>query len=244
MKDRLAPALQRSRAIYRDPMREPALDAFYAPFITPGALVFDVGAHVGDRTACFRRLGARVITVEPQPDCAALLRDEFGSDPQVRIVEAAVGAQQGHAKLYRNEANPTVSTLSRDFIAAARDADGWRDQTWSSQIEAPVLTLDALAQAHGRPCFIKLDIEGYEHEALKGLSHPAPALSFEFTTIQREVAVACIERLGTLGYAAFRASLGETLAFSQAAPVGATQMIGWINQLPASANSGDVYAWL
>ena len=38
-----------------------------AQFVRPGDLVFDVGAHVGDRIAAFRRLGARVVAVEPQP---------------------------------------------------------------------------------------------------------------------------------------------------------------------------------
>lgn len=238
-------ALERSRAIYRgDPAREAALDAFYARFIKPGALVFDVGAHVGDRTACFRRLEARVVAVEPQHECAALLRDEFGGDAQVAIVEAAIGAEVGRARLHRNEANPTVSTLSREFIAAARNADGWREQNWTSEIDVPVRTLDNLMMTHGVPHFIKLDIEGFEHEALRGMSQAAAALSFEFTTIQRNVARACIMRLGELGYKSFRGSLGETLAFAQPAALDARGILEWVGALPSSANSGDIYAWL
>ena len=38
------------------------MDRLYAQFITRDDLVFDVGAHVGDRVASFRRLGARVVT--------------------------------------------------------------------------------------------------------------------------------------------------------------------------------------
>jgi FkbM family methyltransferase len=238
-------ALETSRAIYRgDPAREAALDDFYRAFITQGALVFDIGAHVGDRTACFRRLGARVIALEPQPDCAALLREEFSTDAQAQIIEAAVGSQQGSARLHRNEANPTVSTLSTEFIAAARDADGWREQNWTSEIDVPVLTLDDLITTHGIPSFIKIDIEGFEHEALKGLSQAVPALSFEFTTIQRDVASACIARLSKLGYKSFRGSLGETLAFAQATPLDAAQIAQWVLTLPGAANSGDIYAWL
>jgi FkbM family methyltransferase len=238
-------ALERSCAIYRnDPAREAALDEFYRAFVSQGALVFDIGAHVGDRTACFRRLGARVIALEPQPDCAALLRAEFAGDAQVQIVEAAIGAQQGSARLHRNEANPTVSTLSTDFIAAARDAEGWREQNWTSEIDVPVRTLDDLIATHGVPHFIKLDIEGFEYEALKGMQQGVPALSFEFTTIQRDVARACIARLGELGYKSFRGSLGESLAFAQVKPLDAADILEWMLTLPSAANSGDIYAWL
>src|SRR6476620_1541006 len=76
------------RMYYGDSARRAAMDRLYGEFVRSGDLVFDIGAHVGDRTACFRRLGARVVAVEPQPDCAALLRSEFGADGQVEVVEA------------------------------------------------------------------------------------------------------------------------------------------------------------
>ena len=69
-------------------------------------------------------------------------------------------------------------------------------------------------------------------------------MSFEFTTIQRDVAGACLERLGALGYRAFNACLGESMVFAHAVPIGAEAMADWIAALPHEANSGDVYASL
>ena len=87
-------------------------------------------------------------------------------------------------------------------------------------------------------------IRGGEIGRLPGLARPPRALSFEFTTIQREVAAECLARLASLGYRAFNACLGESMRFEHAAPVGAAAMAGWIAALPHAANSGDVYASL
>src|SRR5262249_13553802 len=73
------------RLYYGDRGRRAAMERLYAQFIEPGDLVFDIGAHVGDRIAAFRRLGARVVAVEPQPPLAKVLRLLYGRDRNVTI---------------------------------------------------------------------------------------------------------------------------------------------------------------
>ena len=238
----MARAIGRSVRLYHQPARRPLLDAFHARFLGAGDLAFDVGAHVGDRTLSFRRLGARVVAVEPQPALLRALRLILRGDTGVTLVPALLGATEGEAMLHLNRANPTVATASAAFIAAAAGAPGWEGQDWDAALPRPRTTLDALAARHGAPHFIKVDVEGWEAEVLAGLSLIPRALSFEFTTIQRPVAHQCLHRLGALGYAAFNACLGESMEWAFPAPVTAAEIAAWLDALPMEANSGDIYA--
>ena len=218
------------------------MDALYARFVKPGDLVFDVGSHVGDRIAAFRRLGCRVVACEPNPPLVKTLRLIYGRDASVIVAPVAVGAAPGEVEMKINVDNPTVSTASRDFVQASLGAPGWQGQNWDKSIKVATTTLDALIARHGVPAFIKIDVEGFEAEALAGLTQGVAALSFEFTTIQRDVAYACLARCAALGYVRYNAALGESqkLAHDDWQSVGA---IGrWLDALPMEANSGDVYA--
>jgi len=230
------------RIYYGHRERRAAMDRLYGRFIEPGDLVFDVGAHVGDRVAAFRRLGARVVAVEPQPALVKTLKLLYGRDRAVAIEPVAVGRGEGTVELRLNIDNPTVSTASDAFVRAADGAPGWQGQAWTRTIRVAITTLDALIARHGLPTFIKIDVEGFEAEALAGLTRPPRALSFEFTTIQREVGIASIECCAALGYARYNAMLGESHALVLADWVSAAAITDWLQALPPEANSGDVYA--
>jgi FkbM family methyltransferase len=238
-------ALARSVLTYHsDPTKSQAMDALYQQFIKPGDVAFDIGSHVGDRIASFRRLGAKVIALEPQDGPAGVIARIFAHDTGVMLVRSACAGREGTLTFRINSLNPTVSTASADFVKAADGAGGWEGQTWDREVQIPSTTLDVLIARHGMPAFVKIDVEGFEDTVLAGLSKPVPALSFEFTTIQRDIAFQCLDRLAALGNYGFDIALGESQTMTFGRYVSKDEMARHITDLPHAANSGDVYAVL
>ncbi|HPF58060.1 MAG TPA: FkbM family methyltransferase [Candidatus Competibacteraceae bacterium] len=237
--------LLRSVLMYHGiPFRRRRLTRFYAQFIGPGDLCFDIGAHVGSRLRAWTPLGARIVAVEPQPDCMALLRRWFGHQAPVTLVEQAVGAVPGVAELRVSPRTPTVTTLSSSWIAAVRQDRGFAGVRWDAPVPVTVTTLDELIAHYGIPAFCKIDVEGYEREVLQGLSQPVPALSFEYLPACLDTARACVTLLTALGPYVFNWSVGETQCLRSADWLTAADLLEKLDIQARTGRSGDIYARL
>lgn len=193
-------SIARSLAMYYGiPFRSGRLTRFYSGFVTPGSLCFDIGSHAGNRVLCWRRLGARVIAVEPQPDFVRLLRLLYGRDGTVTILPAAIGRAPGRARLLVNERAPTVasrwdastgwpSSVKRRFNRQNRSRD--RDATGGSVPDQSSVRKGHTFLDSGRG-FAK------RHQApSRLLAHPAHVTSQPAALLRRSQTTAgCLNRL-------------------------------------------------
>lgn len=160
---------------------------FYEQLIRPGDLCFDIGANVGQTIEAFLSASARVIAVEPNPRCANVLAYQFGGHPDVTLLQVGVAAAAGHADLHFHGTESTASMR-----------EDWPFQN-DETTRVPVTTLDALMAEHGRPRFLKVDVEGFELEVFKGLTSAVPVIYFEAHRHESERAVAILQHLASVG---------------------------------------------
>ena len=238
-------SLARSLVVYHGiPLRQRRLRRLYRTFAGPDDLVFDLGAHVGNRTRALAGLGCRVIALEPQPDVARLLRWVVGDTPLVEVVEAAAADRPGQVRLAISDQAPTMTTTAHDWRQAREQDPVFADVSWNRAIDVPAVTLDELIARYGRPSFVKLDVEGAEPDVLAGLTEAIPTVSFEYLPGALEYTTACMDRLASLGPYRYNWSPGESYALGSDDWLTATELLTALRSPAGQARSGDVYARL
>ena len=217
---------------------------FYRQFIKPGALCFDVGAHLGNRTDAWLKLGAKVVAIEPQPQCMTYMKNRLGKHSGLILEQIAIGEEAGELPMHISHFNPTVSTFANEDWRKIIDDDTPYKVSWEETIMVEMITLDQLIEKHGLPDFCKIDVENFELEVLKGLSHPIPALSLEYYPATIERAIACVDLLEKIGHYRYNWSYGESQKFNVKDWISAEEMKKVFSGIKRGDSYGDFYAKL
>lgn len=166
--------------------------------IKPGDTVIDIGAHIGFYSRFFAGLvgqQGKVFAFEPDPENFKRLSANIKSFPSVKIISAAVSSVSGRLKLFRSK---TLSVDQHAYPTPGRK---------SVTVESAALD-DFVKKENVKINFIKMDIQGFEIQALQGmkeiLATHRPKLLTEFWPWGIEQAKSPAERmielLNTAGY--------------------------------------------
>lgn len=140
---------------------EPDETRLVSRLLGPGDTFIDVGAHIGwFTTLAAVAVGAngQVIACEPYPANVAGLRRNLALNDgrNVRVVEAALGSQSGSLGLATSGDSGDVTAL--DWASRGR-------------VEVPMRTLDEIAPDGAEIALVKMDVEGWEANVLRGAAN-------------------------------------------------------------------------
>nr|CAD62205.1 Ata11 protein [Saccharothrix mutabilis subsp. capreolus] len=141
---------------------EPGTVELMRRMVTPGSLVFDVGAHVGYYTTLLADLvgpTGRVHAFEPHPGNFQAMRGNTEALPNVTITNTAVADGAGARPLHFSGNTGRHSLFRTEFTGEAGRA-----------VEVPTTTLSEYWERLGRPRvdLIKVDVEGAEPLVIAG----------------------------------------------------------------------------
>jgi FkbM family methyltransferase len=181
------------------------------------------------------KAGASVVAFEPAPEALLELRARCSRNQAWTLVPAAVGSQPGIAKLNCRQDSAKSSLL-----------DDWIGDVVSTEY-VPVVTLDNAINTFGKPFYCKIDVEGWELEVLRGLTHPIALLSFEFHLNERDISktLLCLKQLIGLGQNLVNITPAESLFFHFPEWIPLEKFIEWFpgdlkNKLPGDSY-GDIF---
>ncbi|NVM63742.1 FkbM family methyltransferase [Mucilaginibacter sp. SG538B] len=132
--------------------------AFLLHFLKPDDIFFDIGANVGSYTLLASGIAkANSVTLEPVKATFDILNSNIELNylqDEVKLINAGAGATVGEIRFSADEdtGNHVIT----------------KDEKGKNTVIVPIITIDSLLETH-KPALIKIDVEGFETEVLKGM---------------------------------------------------------------------------
>ena len=157
---------------------EEMLDSFMS-YLKPGMTFVDIGANIGQHTLFVSRVvgpTGNVISFEPIPHLYEQIKrsTEANAMTNISLFNLGCGDRESRETLYINKANIGASSI----VASLKDSK-------EEQITIHIIKAEDKLLTYKKIDLIKIDVEGYEYQALLGLEkiieRDKPVLFIEYT---------------------------------------------------------------
>ena len=158
------------------------LTNFYINIIKSNYKCFDVGANIGTYSEVFLKLCKICIAIEPNKELINIIKknnNKLIKRGKLQLIQAGLGSVCGEKDFFISSSH-TISSFSKEWVEAIRPKMFSHTKIVKTE-KVQMLTLDYIIENNFMPNYIKMDIEGYELEAIKGLSQYIDIISFEYT---------------------------------------------------------------
>ncbi len=208
----------------------------YEGLIFKDMKIFDVGANLGHYTKVFLDLGAHVVAFEPQSYCQKILLKRFNQNSRFILCPFALGSSERTGSISISESH-TISSMNPKWIDGVKSSNRFVKEHWNTTEAVKIKVIEDVIRDTFLPDYLKIDVEGYELEVLKGLSTPIKFISFEITLPEAKgAALACLEHIENFAIYEF-SILSEQVSNDQTHWMNLSEMKHYLEQL---ANNGGM----
>ncbi len=146
----------------------------------PLATVVDVGANVGQFSLLVRALhpDAQIVAFEPLPDAAARYRQVFHGDSRAVLHEAAISPARGTATMHVSASADSSSLLP--ISERQSELFPGTQEVGTTDVEAGPLDAFVSAELVVPPALLKIDVQGFELEVLRGSLSLLPGFAYVY----------------------------------------------------------------
>ena len=143
-------------------IREYETTALVKSIVAPGDVIMDIGANIGYYALMESGLAGsagKVYAVEPNPQSVEILKRnvQMNGLKNVKVFSLAIGDKDGAGKL----------NISRKSNWCSMS--GEKSELFVDSVEVAVVSVDSFIKDRARPDFIRMDVEGFEYEIIKGM---------------------------------------------------------------------------